>query len=129
MYKKALIFAAKKHLNHKRKNGSPYIVHLIRVACEVPTERLKVIALLHDVVEDTDCTYKEISKHFGDEVMYAVECLTRRKGEAYAEYIDRLKINPNAVPVKIADIADNLSDSPSENAIKKSADALTKLLK
>lgn len=124
MYHKALTFIAKRHSGHKRRNGNPYIIHPIRVSQEVHSITEKVVALLHDVVEDTDTTAQEVEEQFGTEVADAVEALTRRKGEDYMVYIRRVKANPIAVTVKIADISDNLSDSPSDSAITKSAEAI-----
>lgn len=128
MYKKALTFAAIKHKGHTRRNGSPYLIHLIRVASEMRTNEEKVVALLHDTIEDTQTTYAEIKQEFGNIIANAVEAITHRKGESYKEYILRVKENNLAKAVKIADISDNLSDQPSEHAIKKSAYALEELI-
>ena len=127
-YTKAIMFATQKHQGQKRLNGDNYIIHPIRVSQEVHTELQKVAAVLHDTIEDTETTYEEIVQEFGPEVAVVVECLTHRKGESYAEYIQRVKANPDAVSIKLADIADNLGDYPSQNAIKKSAMALGELL-
>ena len=127
MYKEALILAAKAHAGQKRRNGNPYITHCIRVSQEVHGEKEKVVAILHDVLEDTSVTADELL-HFGQEVVDAVVCITHRKGESYADYIARVKENDIATAVKIADIADNLSDSPSDHAINKSAKALDYLM-
>jgi len=126
-YARALEFSARKHAGHKRNNGDNYIIHPIRVSQEVFTEKQKLMALLHDTLEDTGTTYEELVENFGKEVADGVEALTHRKGESYADYIERVRKNPDAVQVKIADIADNLNDSPSENAIKKSAHAISVL--
>lgn len=127
-FSKALAFAAKKHAGHKRKNGDAYIIHPIRVSQEVFTELQKVVALLHDTLEDTNTTYEELKEHFGVEVAHTVLVLTKEKDEPYTEYIQRVKTNPDAVAVKIADISDNLNDSPTDKAIRKSAEAITELL-
>lgn len=124
----ALRFIAEKHKGLKRYNGNPFIIHPIRVSQEVVGETAKVIALLHDVIEDTDTTLDELKELFGEEVSSVVEVLTHRKGESYQDYILRVRENPVAIAVKIADISDNLSDSPSDNAIEKSAKALEVLL-
>lgn len=127
-FAKALIFAAKAHGGQKRRNGSFYIIHPIRVAQEVKTEQQKVIALLHDVVDDTGVTIEDVGREFGTDIMDAVHCLTKRAGEPYDDYITRVMKNPDAVAVKIADISDNLSDAPSEEAIRKSSMAITRLV-
>jgi (p)ppGpp synthase/HD superfamily hydrolase len=128
MYKEALKFIAKKHAGKKRRNGNPYIIHPIRVSQEVKSDTEKVIALLHDVLEDSDATPKEIEDLFGTEIAAAVCILTHCKEEDYARYIERIKTNPMATTVKIADIADNLGDSPTSKAITKYAEALDMLV-
>lgn len=128
MYKKALEFAARKHAGQKRRNGDNYIIHPIRVSQEVKTARQKVIALLHDTIEDTQTSFEEIRDNFGLEVAKAVQCLTHYENEPYLDYIERVKTNPDAIQVKLADIADNLSDAPTEKAIVRSAAAIAELL-
>lgn len=128
LYTKALEFAAEKHAGSKRKNGDNYIIHPIRVSQEVKTETQKVVALLHDVLEDSSASYEDLKREFGTEIAHTVLVLTKTEDETYEEYICRVKTNPDAVAVKIADIADNLSDTPSKNAIIKSAKAITQLV-
>lgn len=128
MYQEALKFIAKKHAGKTRRNGNPYIIHPIRVSQEVKSDMEKVIALLHDVLEDSDATPKDIEDLFGTEVAVAVSILTHCKEEDYMRYIKRIKTNPMATRVKIADIADNLSDSPTGKAIAKYAKALDLLV-
>jgi len=128
LFNKALVFATQKHTGQKRKNGDAYIIHPIRVSQEVFTEKQKAIALLHDTIEDTETTYEEIKEAFGFEIAQAVWLLTKQKEESYEDYIQRVKSNPDAIAVKIADISDNLNDSPTDKAIKKSANAITELL-
>lgn len=127
-YRKALEFATKKHAGHKRRNGDNYIIHPIRVSQEVNTIRQKVIALLHDTLEDTETTYEEILDEFGVEVADAVLALTHHENQPYDKYIEQVKTNEDAIAVKVADIADNLSDAPSDKAIKRSSSAITVLL-
>ena len=126
-YAQALAFAARKHAGTYRRDSSNYIIHPIRVSQGVKTSRQKIIALLHDVLEDTEATYMEVLEMFGPEIAGPVDALTRRKGEEYFDYIKRVVRYPDATAVKIADIADNLSDAPSAKAIRKSAEAITYL--
>ena len=128
VYKRALEFAATAHAGQKRKNGDNYIIHPIRVSQEVKTEDQKVIALLHDTVEDTEATLAEIREQFGDHVAFCVDLLTHRDNEPYDAYIQRVKKHPDAVQVKLADLADNLSDAPTSKAIVRSAAAVDTLL-
>lgn len=67
-------------------------------------------AVLHDVVEDTDWTLEGLRERgFPEEVLSAVECLTRRAGESYEAFIERVRTNPVAQRVKIADLEDNMN--------------------
>lgn len=132
MYYKALQLATKLHKGQFRKHfygeePSPSVSHPIRVSSLVSGEKLKTIALLHDIIEDTEAD--EISLlPYGEDVYKAVVALTHRDGESYDDYIRKVKESPMAVEVKIADIADNLMDHPTEHAIKKYIKALNQLI-
>ena len=107
----AATVATRAHQHQKRKDGTPYIAHPIRVAvrCEGLIE--KTAALLHDVVEDTDITLVELRElGFSSVVLEVVDLLTKKPGEKYADFILRAASNPIAARVKLADIADNLED-------------------
>lgn len=111
MLLKAATVAAKAHDGQKRKDGSPYITHPVRVAIRVDGTREKIAALLHDVVEDTHVTLDDLHEYgFTYEIIEIVDCLTKRPGEKYADFIRRCLSNGYAVKVKIADIEDNLND-------------------
>lgn len=108
---KAIIFAATKHANQKRKDGTPYIYHPLAVA-----ELLKkygydidyqITAVLHDVLEDTDATEDEV-KEFGIPVYEAVKLVTRPDGMNETEYVRKILENPMAAAVKNADKIHNL---------------------
>lgn len=92
------------------KAGEPYIRHPLRVMQAVETDTERVVALLHDVVEDSENhTLDDIRERFDEEVHDAVECLTKQDGEDYLEeYIPRIAENDVARAVKRADIEDNL---------------------
>lgn len=103
---KAIAFAAEKHANQKRKDGTPYIFHPLEVA-----ELLKrydydidyqVAGVLHDVLEDTDAIDEEV-KAFGENVYEAVKLVTRQKGADEAEYVKNILTNRMAAAVKNAD--------------------------
>ncbi len=100
--------AALAHDGQTDKTGAPYIFHPLRVASTFSDEMLQVIAVLHDLVEDTDTKLSDLDARFPQAVVNAVEALTRRSEESYKEFIDRVARNPNARLVKIADIRDNL---------------------
>jgi (p)ppGpp synthase/HD superfamily hydrolase len=69
----------------------------------------KIVAILHDVVEDSDITLQDLRREgFSEEIVTAVDCLTKREGEPYAQLIARAKVNPTAKAVKLADLRDNM---------------------
>ena len=95
------------HAGAVDKAGAPYIEHPARVAARMNTPEEKVVAWLHDVVEDTDTTLDEIRVHFGAETAEALDAITHREGEPWADYLMRVKAHPIARAVKIADLIDN----------------------
>lgn len=105
--------ATKAHEGQTRWDGTPYINHPARVAKWLKDQgysRLdQIVGWLHDTVEDTGLLYEEIEDKFGPEVKKAVQSLTH-DDESYADYIMRVRTNPTASVVKIADLRDNLSD-------------------
>lgn len=104
---KARQLATQAHQGAKDKAGEPYIDHPRRVAERFSTPEFCVVAWLHDVVEDTDVTLEDIRNMFGDDTAAAVDAITHRKGEAWADYICRVKRHPIACQVKIFDLIDN----------------------
>lgn len=107
----AATVAARAHAKQKRKDGTPYIAHPIRVAIRCEGMLEKTAALLHDVVEDTDITFEELRElGFDQMVIDTVENLTKRPGEKYADFIKRSASTGPSARVKMADIADNLED-------------------
>ena len=105
----AMHMAANAHMGQTDKGGHAYIWHPIRVALACKTDEHRIVALLHDVVEDSGFgTMRAIEESFPPEIAEAVDCLTRRKGEAYEAFIDRCASNDLATVVKLADLADNM---------------------
>lgn len=129
-YHKLLDIAFDKHKEQKRKNGSPYILHPLRVALRSvkgSIAKAKVcVAILHDIIEDTDMTLEQIKtsgifdeNSFYDDIKLPVErvyealdILTHKEGETYQVYINRIRTSSNgiAISVKISDLLDNLYD-------------------
>lgn len=114
LLEKAIIFATEKHQGQVDKLGESYILHPIRVMCDCNSMVEKVVAMLHDVVEDTDATLEDIRNLCGgetiaDTIVDAVDAITKKDGVPYEKYIENIKNNPVARTVKIADIRDNLS--------------------
>lgn len=98
----------------------PFILHPLRVMLRMGTDTERIVAVLHDLVEDTDNTLDDLCRlGYPVEVVEAIDRLTRRERESYEEYIGRVGGNPLARRVKLADLADNLEhnrdvDSPEE---------------
>ena len=132
----AIIIAAIAHKGQIDKGGNPYILHPLRVMQEFNCVKYQIVAVLHDLIEDTDWTLKQLQKHgFSDEIVPAIDALTRRKGEEYFEFIRRVMQNSIAKKVKAADLLDNLDLSripkpiPEDHArIKKYDEALKMIL-
>lgn len=103
----ALNVAVEAHKEQFDKAGMPYVLHPIRVSEALKYPEEKAVALLHDVVEDTDVLLGRINYIFGDTISEAVDAITKRKGEPYRDYLDRVAYNSIAKAVKIADMADN----------------------
>lgn len=106
MVRKAKMLAFSLHQGQVDKAGKPYIEHVHRVAQRMRTEQGKILAWLHDTVEDTDFILKSAAV-FGDDIVEALDAITRRKDEPWKEYILRVKANPLAAEVKINDLLDN----------------------
>lgn len=104
----AIILACKAHEGQFDKAGEPYILHPLRVMLAMPPDDPldRIAAVLHDVVEDSDCEGDLL--RFGEEVQKSVLALTRLEGEKYAQYIWRVKLDERAKRVKVQDLLDNL---------------------
>lgn len=109
--RKAMIIAYEAHKNQVDKSGVPYIYHPIHVAEQMDTENECIIALLHDVVEDTNVTFKQLGEVFSKEIIDILKLLTKKKEIDYYEYINKIKENAVARKAKIADIKHNLDRS------------------
>ena len=105
---KALQIAARAHEGQVDKQGLPYILHPLRVMDGVEGLDAKIVAVLHDVVEDTEVTIDDLEQAgFSEEVVAAVRCVTHAEGETYADYVVRCRADPIARRVKLSDLADN----------------------
>ena len=105
---KALTIAYWAHREAKEAYGMPYILHPLRVMERLDDETLKAVALLHDVVEDTDLTLEDLKKEgIPEKVLSIVDIMTHREKVSYEDYISRIATSPEAIAVKLADIEDN----------------------
>ena len=103
----AKALATRAHEGQTDKAGLPYITHPERVASRLQSPEEQVVAWLHDTVEDTAITLTTIESQFGPETAAAVDAISRRDGETWDAYIDRVQANPVARAVKIRDLIDN----------------------
>lgn len=100
--------AYEKHHGQVDKSGLPYIHHPLHLAEQMNTEEACIVALLHDVIEDTNTTFEDLEAFsFGEEIIDALKLLTRNKDEDYFAYVERISKNPIAKQVKIADLMHN----------------------
>ncbi len=105
----ALALAAQAHKGQRDKAGQPYILHPIRLMLSLPDEPARIVALLHDVLEDTPTTMDELrAVGYPEDLLAALDCVTRRSDETYEQFIERLAPNELARRVKLADLADNM---------------------
>lgn len=108
---KAMQLAYRAHHGQSDYNGVPYIFHPIHLAEQMQEEITCTIALLHDVVEDTDVTLEELKEQFPAAVTDAVALMTHDKSVDYFDYVRAIRENPYAKAVKLADLAHNSDDS------------------
>ena len=114
MIDQAIALAVRVHADQRDKGGAPYILHPLRVMFAVGTADpdRAIVAVLHDVVEDSGYTLSDLSAAgFSARVIDALALLTHKRGDPYMEYVARLAANPDARAVKLADLADNLDES------------------
>ena len=101
-----LCFAA--HKDQQDKSGMPYVFHPFHLAEQMQTEETTIVALLHDVVEDTDYTLEDLSAMgFDPVVIEALTLLTHDENVPYMDYVQTIKDNPVAKAVKLADLQHN----------------------
>ena len=110
MLERAIEIAVEAHKGQKDKGGSPYILHPLRVMMSVDLELEKIVAVLHDVVEDSNWTFEALlAERFSIEVIEALKSVTKNSdNEDYDSFIQRAMENPIGRKVKIADLRDNL---------------------
>lgn len=124
---KAINIAIKAHSGQVDKAGQPYILHPLRVMFRFETEVEMIVAVMHDVIEDSDFTSQDLAKlGFSDAVLKALDCLTKRSNEDYDSFILRVSQNDLARKVKMEDIKDNLNLTRLDNVAAKDLQRLKK---
>ena len=105
----AIVLATQAHRGQVDKVGQPYILHLLRVMLRLEGEAAQMAGILHDLVEDTDYSFDDLrALGYAEELLQALDCLTRRPEESYEQFIERASANPLARRVKRADLEDNM---------------------
>jgi (p)ppGpp synthase/HD superfamily hydrolase len=112
MTKTALKLCFEAHKNQLDKSGMPYVFHPFHLAEQMTDENTTAVALLHDVIEDTDYTLDDLRKlGFTEDVVSAVGLMTHAEDVPYMEYVAEIKKNPIAKAVKLADLRHNSDTS------------------
>ena len=122
--KQALKLCFEAHKEQKDKSGMPYVFHPFHLAEQMTDEATTVVALLHDVVEDTDTTFEDLEKQgFDEEIISALKFLTHNDDTPYMDYVAEIKSNKIATAVKLADLRHNSDltrlDVVDEKALKR----------
>lgn len=106
--KKALKLCFEAHKEQVDKSGIPYVFHPFHLAEQMQTEETTVVALLHDLVEDTDYTIEDLTRMgFDETITDAIALMTHADDVPYMDYVREIKNNPIAKAVKLADLKHN----------------------
>lgn len=106
--KKALKLCFEAHKNQTDKSGLPYVFHPFHVAEQMTDEKTTIVALLHDVIEDTSYTLQDLRNlGFDEDVLGVLELMTHDKNVPYMDYVAKIKGNAIAKTVKLADLSHN----------------------
>lgn len=124
MTKKALKLCFEAHKDQVDKSGMPYVFHPFHLAEQMNTEQTTIVALLHDLVEDTPYTVEDLAgMGFDKAVTDAITLMTHDPGVDYMDYVRRIKDNPITRAVKLADLKHNSDltrlDTVDEKALKR----------
>jgi (p)ppGpp synthase/HD superfamily hydrolase len=105
---RAIAIAAAAHEGQVDKGGAPYILHPLKVMLRVNTLEERIVAVLHDVVEDCGISFDDLRKEgFSETVLTAIASVTKMSGESYEAFVERAAQNPIGRVVKLADLEEN----------------------
>ena len=105
---RAIEIAARTHAGQTDKGGAPYILHPLRVMLRVAPGAQQIVAVLHDVVEDSDVTFEDLEREgFAAEVISGLRAVTKVEGESYEDFVARAARDPVGKAVKLADLMEN----------------------
>ena len=127
LLEKAINLAKTHHAGVFDKGGHPYIEHPLRLMENMDTNIEKMVAVMHDLVEDTHITIAYLrSAGFSEKVLSALDCVTNRDNEDYESFIERIAQNPLATKVKLADLEDNMDLTRLSDVTEKDLDRVEK---
>jgi GTP diphosphokinase / guanosine-3',5'-bis(diphosphate) 3'-diphosphatase len=107
---RAIVLAEHAHRGQVDKAGKPYIEHPLRVMQGMDSDIARIVAVLHDAVEDSALTLEQLLEAgFDTDIVMAIDAITKRPEEVYDIYLERIMANPVALQVKIADMLDNMN--------------------
>ncbi len=130
MLEKAIRLAAEAHSGQRDKAGGPYILHPLRMMFTMDTPAERMVAVLHDIVEDTGWTLEALRREgFPEDIVEAVACLTRQQDESYEAFIERAAQHPLARRVKLADLEDNMDARRLETMTQQDQSRMARYLK
>ena len=130
MLHKALLIATRVHQDQQDRYGAPYLRHVMRVAERGRNDDERVVGLLHDVVEDSPTTLDDLRREgFPEPIVQAVDCLTKRAGEPYDQFVERTKASKLAIAVKLNDLEDNMDVRRAPRLEAKDIERMNKYLK
>ena len=113
---KAIALAATQHAGQLDKGGQPYILHPLRLMLQFSNPTLQIIAVLHDILEDTATTAEDLKAlGFSAEIIKSIQALTKQTGESRLQAAKRTTLNPLATQVKYVDVLDNMNLSRINN--------------
>lgn len=109
LLEKSIIFATEKHMGQIDKSGQPYILHPLRVMNNCSNIETKIVAVLHDILEDTDAAKEDLLEFLPEYLVDAIVSITKINNEAYEDYLERVSSNYYATQVKLMDLKDNMN--------------------
>lgn len=128
--KKAMQLAYERHAGQTDRGGMPYIFHPMHIAEQMSTERETCVALLHDILEDTDTTPQELrDMGFPDEWVDDIKYLTKAPTESYDDYITLLARHSVPRKVKLADLLHNSDLTRLKKVTDKDVERMHKYIK
>jgi (p)ppGpp synthase/HD superfamily hydrolase len=127
---RAIAIAAEAHAGQVDKAGAAYVLHPLRIMLKLSTEEERIVAVLHDTVEDTDWTLDRLrAEGFSETIIAAVDSVTKRAGEPYPDQVRRAVENPIGRRVKYMDMVDNSDLSRISNPTQVDHDRIEKYKK